>query len=139
MELATNEWNQMKASGSRECFNCHHWDAMAAAKQKPRSVLRTEGGAGSLAELLKQSQPRFAAVPASADGDCFWLYSSGSTGSPKGAVHRHRDMAVCSQRYGVEMLGVREDDVFRSLVDERRAGVRHLVAQGEDVGHAQTP
>jgi cytochrome c-type protein NapC len=37
MELATNEWNQMKASGSRECFNCHHWDAMAAAKQKPRA------------------------------------------------------------------------------------------------------
>jgi cytochrome c-type protein NapC len=37
MELATNEWNQMKASGSRECFNCHHWDGMNAAKQKPRA------------------------------------------------------------------------------------------------------
>jgi benzoate-CoA ligase family protein len=77
-------------------------------------VLRTEGGAGSLAELLKQSEPRFAAVPATADDDCFWLYSSGSTGSPKGAVHRHRDMAVTSQRYGVETLGIREDDVFYS-------------------------
>ncbi len=88
--------------------------ALADAKQPPRISLRTEGGAGSLAELLKQSQPRFAAVPASADDDCFWLYSSGSTGSPKGAVHRHRDMAVTSQRYGVETLGIRADDVFYS-------------------------
>jgi benzoate-CoA ligase family protein len=88
--------------------------ALAGAKQKPRVVLRTEGGAGSLSELLKQSQPRFAAVPATADDDCFWLYSSGSTGSPKGAVHRHRDMAVSSQRYGVETLGIRADDVFYS-------------------------
>jgi cytochrome c-type protein NapC len=37
MELATNEWNQMKASGSRECFNCHHWDGMNSDKQKPRA------------------------------------------------------------------------------------------------------
>ena len=88
--------------------------ALADAKQPPRIALRTEGVAGSLAELLKQSQPRFAAVPATADDDCFWLYSSGSTGSPKGAVHRHRDMAVTSQRYGVETLGIRADDVFYS-------------------------
>ena len=37
MELATNEWNQMKASGSRECFNCHNWDGMNADKQRPRA------------------------------------------------------------------------------------------------------
>ena len=37
MELATNEWNQMKASGSRECFNCHHWEGMNSDKQKPRA------------------------------------------------------------------------------------------------------
>jgi benzoate-CoA ligase family protein len=88
--------------------------ALAEAKQRPRIELRTEGGAGTLATLLAQNLPRFAAVPASADDDCFWLYSSGSTGSPKGAVHRHRDMAVTSQRYGVETLGIREDDIFYS-------------------------
>jgi benzoate-CoA ligase family protein len=88
--------------------------AVTDAKQPPRHVLRTEGRAGSLAALIADSQPRFVAVLAAPTDDCFWLYSSGSTGSPKGAVHRHRDMAVCSQRYGVETLGVREDDICYS-------------------------
>ena len=87
---------------------------VAAAKQQPRYVLRTEGDGQTLAALLAQCQPQFDAMPATADDDCFWLYSSGSTGAPKGAVHRHRDMAVTSQRFGVETLGIREDDVFYS-------------------------
>lgn len=37
MELATNEWNQMKASGSRECRNCHAFDGMDSHKQKPKA------------------------------------------------------------------------------------------------------
>ena len=88
--------------------------AVAAATRPPRCVLRTEGEGQSLAALLAQSQPQFDAAPATADDDCFWLYSSGSTGAPKGAVHRHRDMAVTSQRFGIETLGIREDDVFYS-------------------------
>ena len=35
MEMATSEWNQMKASGSRECRNCHNFDSMDARRQKP--------------------------------------------------------------------------------------------------------
>jgi hypothetical protein len=60
--------------------------AIAAAARPPRYVLRTEGEGQSLAALLAQSQPQFEAVPATAEDDCFWLYSSGSTGAPKGAV-----------------------------------------------------
>jgi benzoate-CoA ligase family protein len=52
--------------------------------------------------------------PSTPDDDCFWLYSSGSTGFPKGAVHAHRDLAVVSQRYGVETLGVGPNDVCYS-------------------------
>ena len=37
MELATNEWGQMKASDSRECRNCHSFSAMNSDKQRPRA------------------------------------------------------------------------------------------------------
>jgi cytochrome c-type protein NapC len=37
MTLATHEWERMKASGSRECRNCHNFDTMLANKQKPRA------------------------------------------------------------------------------------------------------
>jgi len=84
---------------------------IAGAALPPRHVLRTEGAEPSIASLLAAAQAEFAAVPTRADDDCFWLYSSGSTGMPKAAVHRHRDMVVSSQRFGVDTLGVRPDDV----------------------------
>jgi cytochrome c-type protein NapC len=34
MELATHEWNRMKSVDSRECRNCHSFDAMSADKQR---------------------------------------------------------------------------------------------------------
>jgi len=41
----------------------------------------------------------------------FWLYSSGSTGSPKGAIHSQYDMVVASQSYGQNVLNLTEDDI----------------------------
>src|SRR5271166_1424346 len=87
---------------------------IAGAAHPPRQVLRTDGEGACLAALLAQCEPQFEAVAATAADDCFWLYSSGSTGSPKAAVHRHRDMVVSSQRYGVETLGIGPDDVCYS-------------------------
>jgi cytochrome c-type protein NapC len=37
MELATHEWDRMKASGSAECRNCHNFDTMDPSKQKPKA------------------------------------------------------------------------------------------------------
>ena len=34
MELATHEWERMKSVDSRECRNCHSFDAMSADKQR---------------------------------------------------------------------------------------------------------
>jgi cytochrome c-type protein NapC len=34
MEMATSEWARMKASDSRECRNCHTFDAMSGDIQK---------------------------------------------------------------------------------------------------------
>ena len=32
-----NEWENMKATDSRECRNCHSFTAMEASRQKPRA------------------------------------------------------------------------------------------------------
>ncbi len=85
--------------------------ALAAASHKPERTLLTEGDGETLASLVAAASPELDPAPATAGDDCFWLYSSGSTGRPKGAVHAHRDMVVTSQYYGVDTLGVREDDV----------------------------
>jgi cytochrome c-type protein NapC len=37
MQMATNEWERMKASGSRECRSCHDFADMRAKKQGPRA------------------------------------------------------------------------------------------------------
>ena len=37
MEMATREWNTMKKSNSRECRNCHSFQAMKSSKQKPQA------------------------------------------------------------------------------------------------------
>jgi benzoate-CoA ligase len=44
------------------------------------------------------------------DDACFWLYSSGTTGFPKGAVHLQHDMLFCAEAYGAKVLGSTEDD-----------------------------
>ena len=40
MELATHEWQRMKDSDSRECRNCHNWDAMNSNIQKVSAYKR---------------------------------------------------------------------------------------------------
>ena len=84
--------------------------ALAGASPKPANALLAEGG-GSLASLMETAPQDLEAAPATATGDCFWLYSSGSTGRPKGTVHSHRDMPVTCVHYAVGVLGIQEDDV----------------------------
>src|SRR5207253_3266094 len=50
------------------------------------------------------------AAPTSPDDVAFWLYSSGSTGFPKAAVHLHHDMVVCTETYAREVLQLRPTD-----------------------------
>ncbi|MGH3302649.1 MAG: benzoate-CoA ligase family protein, partial [Streptosporangiaceae bacterium] len=62
-----------------------------------------------LAELA--AGPRDEAVyETSPDSPAFWLYTSGTTGLPKGAMHRHGSIPVVCETYGAQVLGIRPDD-----------------------------
>jgi 4-hydroxybenzoate-CoA ligase len=60
---------------------------------------------------LAGSSPRFAAVETAADETAFWLYSSGSTGMPKGVRHVHTSPMATAKLYGHGILGIGVDDV----------------------------
>ena len=85
--------------------------ALAAATPGPAHHLVTEGGGTSFASLLAAASDVLQPAPARESDDCFWLYSSGTTGKPKGTVHAHRSMVVTSECCGANTVGVRPDDI----------------------------
>ena len=97
-----------------EEFSSEVEGALESAALKPQLVLKSDGANDGLKQLLVDTSEKLQPEPSTADSNCFWLYSSGTTGRPKGVIHRHRDMLVTSQYYGVETLGITETDVCYS-------------------------
>jgi 4-hydroxybenzoate-CoA ligase len=64
--------------------------------------------------LLSGGDPNAATAEASPDEVAFWLYSSGSTGAPKGVKHVHSSLRFSADSYGAQVLGIRPDDVMFS-------------------------
>ena len=98
----------------------------AAARQPPKP--RSPACGRSVKVVVAGAEPgaQHPRLERSADGGCsgcrsrpttcadevaFWLYSSGSTGMPKGVRHVHSSPMETARLYGQGVLGIAEDDV----------------------------
>jgi benzoate-CoA ligase family protein len=62
-------------------------------------------------QWIAQVSPELEPAPTSKDDAAFWLYSSGSTGFPKAAVHLQHDMVYCADLYARSILGIGPEDI----------------------------
>lgn len=68
----------------------------------------------SLEERLKGCSPEAETRMAREEDIAFLLYSSGSTGNPKGIPHLHGDILYTTDNYAKEILNITEDDIIHS-------------------------
>jgi benzoate-CoA ligase len=66
-------------------------------------------------DALQAAEATDITAPTTRDEMCFWLYTSGSTGQPKAAVHVHAAPRLTAQFYGAGVLGLTENDVVYSV------------------------
>jgi benzoate-CoA ligase len=74
----------------------------------------TKGAHIPFKQMYRHAPAKLKTESTTKDDIGFWLYSSGSTGSPKGAIHSHYDMVVATEGFGRGVLGLTENDIVFS-------------------------
>jgi benzoate-CoA ligase len=107
-----------------------HWsvlaDVLTGAASMPLTRLVVVGGTRRAVEYMSRSVAHWSdwrpaeageapTHPTTLTDPAFFLYTSGSGGPPKAAVHRHQDMLACSEGFAKGVLGLRADDRMFSV------------------------
>jgi benzoate-CoA ligase family protein len=87
----------------------------AAEAARAGTSLETLATAEALAALLAPESDALDAAPTQPDDMAFWLYSSGTTGRPKGIVHLQHDMAYTAMSYARHHLALAPQDICFSV------------------------
>ncbi len=80
-------------------------------------VVVGNAGPGQLSydELVSGASDELVPADTGKDDPAFWLYSSGTTGFPKGTVHLQHDILVACELYGKGILNISENDITFSI------------------------
>jgi benzoate-CoA ligase len=86
-----------------------------AARLKTVLISGTDAGKHELLSVaMNAAADTFETAPTRRDDMCFWLYTSGTTGVPKGAVHLQGSIIETVDLYATPTLGIDESDVVYS-------------------------
>jgi len=80
-----------------------------------RTIVSTPDGKGGDFNSFLSAASNEPPVECSPDEVAFWLYSSGSTGMPKGVRHVHSSLRATADTYGEQVLGIGPDDLMFSV------------------------
>ena len=69
----------------------------------------------SYARLTMEASDKLETAPTKRDDIAIWLFTSGSTGHPKAAVHLQHDMPYNTECYAKTVLGINKDDITLSV------------------------
>lgn len=92
-------------------------EARGVARSRPRFLV--VGGDGGnhpvFEELAAGCDGHLDSVPTHRDDPALWLFSGGTTGTPKAVVQPHRSFANTTELYAKAALGYTEDDITLSV------------------------
>lgn len=77
--------------------------------------LPATAGSVSVSQWRDLYGPTTEMTATSPDSWALWLYTSGTTGTPKAAMHRHANIRHVYETYGVQTLGIKSDDLCLSV------------------------
>ncbi|MGD2050122.1 MAG: long-chain fatty acid--CoA ligase, partial [Chloroflexota bacterium] len=97
---------KMGHAGFQDAGSCDHFFLMTADPTAPSSI----EGVKTLGSLMANQSPTFETVQSNADDTAVILYTSGTTGKPKGAELTHSNM-VMNARLADNLFGTIEHDI----------------------------